>query len=194
MVRELKKGQSMSYQVADFQSQIALTAMIHHFYANRATELNAIATALNTDTITHDTTLKDAPTGLKPGHRLNTRFTNDILLVVNAGRAGNLTPLQMSNAITAELSKVLPPVNTTAPAVTGTATVGSTLSCTMGNWSYAPTSYAYQWLHNGANIAGATNPTRVLIAADSGTNVSCRVTATNPAGSTPATSNAIAVA
>ena len=184
----------MSYHVADFQGQIALTAMIHHFYANRATELSAIASALNTDTITHDTTLKDAPTGLKPGHRLNTRFTNDVLLVVNAGRAGNLTPLQMSNAITAELSKVLPPVNTTAPAVTGTATVGSTLSCTMGNWNYAPTSYAYQWLRNGANIVGATASTRVLAAADRGTNVSCRVTATNPAGATAAVSNAIAVA
>lgn len=184
----------MSYQVADFQSQVALTAAIHNSYPTRAAELNAIATALNTDTITHDTTIKAAPTGLKPGHRLNTRFTNAILRAVNAGRAGNLTPLQMSNAITAELSKVLPPVNTTAPFVTGTATVGSTLSCTQGNWTYVPTSYAYQWLRGGATIAGATASTRVLQAADSGTNISCRVTATNPAGSTPATSNAIAVA
>ena len=184
----------MSYQVADFASQIALNAAIHHYYTNRATELNAIATALNTDATKGDTTLKAAPTGLKPGHRLNSRFTNDMLLVVNAGRGGNLTPLQMSNAITAELSKVLAPVNTTAPAVTGTATVGSTLSCTQGNWSYAPTSYAYQWRRGAVNIAGATTATHVLVAADSGTNVSCLVTATNAAGSTPVLSNAVAVA
>jgi len=184
----------MSYQVADFQSQIKLAAMIHPAYTTRAAELNAIAAALNPDTTKGDTTLKAAPTGLKPGHRLNSRFTNDMLLVVNAGRAGNLTPLQMSNAITAELSKVLAPVMTSPPVVSGTATVGSTLSCTMGNWSYVPTSYRYQWRRSGANIAGATNPTYVLGALDSGTNVNCQVTATNAAGSTPAVSNTIAVA
>ena len=184
----------MSYQVADFQSQIALNAAIHHAYSNRAAELQAIAAALNTDTVTHDTTIKTAPTGLKPGLPSNSRFTNDILLVVNAGRAGNLSPLAMSNAITAELSKVLAPVNTTPPAVSGTGTVGQTLTCTMGNWQYAPTSYAYQWLRNGGVITGATASTRLLVAADSGNSISCRVTATNPAGSTPITSNAIAVA
>ena len=184
----------MSYQVADFQSQIKLAAMIHPAYTTRAAELNAIAAALNPDTTKGDTTLKAAPTGLKPGHRLNSRFTNDMLLVVNAGRAGNLTPLQMSNAITAELSKVLAPVMTSPPVVSGTATVGSTLSCTQGNWTYVPTSYRYQWRRGGANIAGATAATHVLVAADSGTSVSCQVTATNAAGSTPAVSNAVAVA
>jgi hypothetical protein len=184
----------VSYQVADFQSEIALNAAIHHAYPNRAAELNAIAAALNPDTVTHDTTIKSAPFALRPGVASHSRFTNDILLVVNAGRAGNLSPLAMSNAITAELSKVLAPVNTTAPVVSGTGTVGQTLSCTMGNWQYAPTAYAYQWLRNGGAIAGATASTRVLVAADSGASVSCRVTATNAAGSTPITSNAIAVA
>jgi hypothetical protein len=184
----------MSYPVGDFQSKIVLVAGIHPAYTSRAAELNAIATALNPDTITHDTTIKATPATLRPGHPANSRFTNDILHVVNRGRAGNLTPLAMSNAITAELSKVLAPVMTTAPFVTGTATVGSTLSCTQGNWTYVPTAYAYQWLRGGATIAGATAATRVLQAADSGTNISCRVTATNPAGSTPATSNAIAIA
>jgi hypothetical protein len=183
----------MSYQVADFQSQIKLTASIHPAYTSRAAELNAIASALNPDTTKGDTTLKAAPTGLKPGHRLNTRFTNDILLVVNAGRAGNLTPLQMSNAITAELSKVLPPVMTSPPVVSGTATVGSTLSCTMGNWTYVPTSYEYQWRRGALPIAGATAATHVLVAADSGTSVSCQVTAINAAGATTVASNAVAV-
>jgi hypothetical protein len=85
------------------------------------------------------------------------------------------------------------PLNTTAPVVTGTGTVGQTLSCTQGVWTNSPTGYAYQWLRNGTNIAGATAATRVLAAVDAGTNVSCRVTATNAGGSTPAVSNAIAV-
>ena len=184
----------MSYQIADFTSQVKLNAAIHPAYPNRAAELTAIASALASDTGAHDTTIKTAPAGLRPGAAANSAFTNDILLVVNAGKAGNLSPSDMSNAITDELAQVIPPVNTTVPAVTGTGTVGQTLSVTNGNWNYVPTSYAYLWLRNGAPITGATAATHLLVAADSGTNVSCRVTATNAAGSTPVTSNAIAVA
>lgn len=184
----------MSYQIADFMGQIALNAAIHAAYPNRAAELNAIAALLATDPTAHDTTIQTAPAGLMPGLPGQSRFTNDILLVVNAGKGGNLTPLAMGNAITAGLSNEIPPVNTTVPAVTGTGTVGQTLSVTNGNWTYVPTAYAYQWLRGGATIAGATAATYVLVAADSGTSVSCRVTATNAAGSTPILSNAIAVA
>ena len=184
----------MSYQIADFTSQVALVAAIHNSNPNRAAELNAIAAALASDTAAHDTTITTAPTGLMPGNAANTHFTNDVLLVVNAGKGGNLTPLAMSNAITGELAQVIPPVNTTAPAVTGTGTVGQTLSVTNGNWTYVPTSYAYAWLRGGTPIGGATAATYLLVAADSGTSVSCRVTATNAAGSTPVLSNAIAVA
>jgi hypothetical protein len=184
----------MTFQVSDFAGQVLLNTKIHQFYPNRVAELNAIASALSSDVTTHDTTLQTAPAGLQPGNPANSHFTNDILLVVNAGKGGNLTNTQMSNAITAGLANEIPPVNTTAPAVTGTGAVGNTLSVTNGNWTYVPTSYAYQWLRNGANIAGAMAATYVLQAADSGTNVSCRVTATNPAGSTSATSNAIACA
>ena len=184
----------MTFQVSDFAGQVLLNTKIHQFYPNRVAELNAIASALSSDVTTHDTTLQTAPAGLQPGNPANSHFTNDILLVVNAGKGGNLTNTQMSNAITAGLANEFPPVNTTAPAVTGTGAVGNTLSVTNGNWTYVPTSYAYQWLRGGANIAGAMAATYVLQAADSGTNVSCRVTATNPAGSTSATSNAIACA
>lgn len=183
----------MTFQVADFAGQVRLNAMIHYANPNRAAELNAIATALGTDPTTHDTTLQAAPTGLQPGNAANTRFTNDVLAVVNAGKGGNLTNAQMAAAITAGLSNELPPVNTAAPVVSGTATVGSTLTCTQGTWTYGQT-YAYQWMRGGANIAGAFAATYLLAAADGGASVSCRVTATNPAGSTSATSNAIAVA
>ena len=183
----------MSYQVADFAGQVLLNTKIHYANPNRAAELTAIATALGSDPSTHDTTITSAPAGLMPGAATNSRFTNDVLLVVNAGKAGNLTNAQMAAAITAGLANEIPPINTVAPVASGTGTVGSNLTCTTGTWTYGQ-AYAYQWLRSGANIFGATNATYALVGADSGTNVSCQVTATNPAGSATAVSNAIAVA
>lgn len=184
----------MSYQIADFTSQVALNAAIHYANPNRAAELTAIATALAADATSHDTTIETAPAGLQPGNALNTKFTNDVLLVVNAGKGGNLTPAAMAAAINAELAQVIPPQNTAAPVASGTGTVGQTLSVTNGTWSYSPTSYGYQWMRGGSAISGATSSTYLLAAADSGTSVSCMVTATNPAGSASMSSNAIAVA
>lgn len=183
----------MSFQIADFAGQVLLNTKIHYANPNRAAELNAIATALGSDPSTHDTTITTAPAGLQAGNPANSRFTNDILAVVNAGKGGNLTNAAMAAAITAGLANEIPPVNTAAPVVSGTGTVGLTLSCTSGTWQYSPT-YAYQWRRNVANIAGATAATYVLAAADSGTSVSCLVTATNPAGQASISSNAIAVA
>ena len=182
----------MSFQIADFAGQVLLNTKIHYANPNRAAELNAIATALGSDPSTHDTTITTAPAGLQPGNPANSHFTNDVLAVVNAGKAGNLTNAAMAAAITAGLANEIPPVNTAAPVASGTGTVGQTLSCTQGTWTYGQT-YAYNWLRNGLTI-GPTGSTYVLQAADSGTNCSCRVTATNPAGQATAISNAIAVA
>jgi hypothetical protein len=86
------------------------------------------------------------------------------------------------------------PVNTVAPAVTGTAAVGQVLTCSQGTWTGTPTpTYAYQWLRGGSNISGATSSTYTVISGDSGTTLSCRVTATNAAGSASATSNGVAI-
>jgi hypothetical protein len=183
----------MGMTIQNFVSEVALNSIIHRGNPNRLAELNAIAAALATDPTTYDTTLQSAPVALRPGLPTNTRFTNDILAVVNIGKASNLTPVAMGNAITAGLSSFLPPVNTSAPAVTGTGTVGQTLTVTNGNWNYVPTNYAYQWLRGGGQIVGAVGSTYVLVAADSGTNVSCNVTATNAAGSTTIASNTKAV-
>lgn len=67
--------------------------------------------------------------------------------------------------------------NTVVPAVTGTATVGSTLTAGNGTWSASPDSYVYQWKRGGVPITGATASTYVLVSADSGQTVSVRVTA-----------------
>jgi DNA-binding beta-propeller fold protein YncE len=80
------------------------------------------------------------------------------------------------------------PVGTGAPAITGAANVGSSLSCSTGSWAAdavseflyrAPQSFAYQWSINGADIAGATQSS---IAATAPGEYRCRVTAENHAG------------
>jgi hypothetical protein len=86
-----------------------------------------------------------------------------------------------------------PPVVVTVPHATGTGTTGSTLSCTMGNWTNEPTSYAYQWLRDGTAIAGATANTHVVVSADVTHEISCEVTATNALGNGSSVSNAIGV-
>lgn len=74
------------------------------------------------------------------------------------------------------------PVNTVVPAVTQAADI---LSCTMGEWSGTPTSYAYQWKLDGTN-AGTDAATYTVQPADVGTTATCVVTATNANGSTAA--------
>jgi hypothetical protein len=83
-----------------------------------------------------------------------------------------------------------PPANTVAPAVTGTPTVGQTLTTTNGTWiGVATPSYTRQWFRGNHPIAGATNTTYVLQAADQGYHVFCRVRATDANGSATAGSN-----
>jgi hypothetical protein len=83
------------------------------------------------------------------------------------------------------------PACTVAPAVTGTTSVGATLSCSTGTWTNTPTGYAYQWKRDGSPISVATSSTYVLVGADNGTMISCAVTATNANGSGSAGSNSV---
>ncbi len=91
------------------------------------------------------------------------------------------------------------PANTALPAVSGTATQGQVLSSTTGTWSNNPSGFAYQWRRCNAggtgcaDIAGATNSTYTLVAADVTNTLRVVVTATNGGGSTAATSAQTAV-
>lgn len=84
------------------------------------------------------------------------------------------------------------PVNSVAPAITGTTTLGSLLTCSTGTWSGSPT-YAYQWTRSGVDIVGATNSTYTLVTADTARDVNCRVTATNVGGSASRLAAAVSV-
>lgn len=85
----------------------------------------------------------------------------------------------------------IPPSNTVAPVVSGTAAVGQTLSTTDGTWSGnpAPTTFTYQWQLGTTDITGATSSTYVIQAGDVGNTLRCVVTATSTSGSTSANSN-----
>jgi hypothetical protein len=93
------------------------------------------------------------------------------------------------------------PINTALPTITGTPTAGQTLTATQGTWSNSPASFAFQWVRcpaSGGNptgsdcaaIGGATTTSYVLAAADVGSRLRVRVTATNPDGSATAASGA----
>jgi hypothetical protein len=93
------------------------------------------------------------------------------------------------------------PAGTGAPQVTGSGNPGAPLSCSQGSWAgdvpnmlfyRAPRTFAYQWFVNGAIIPGAMATTYTPPAAGRYT---CRVTASNQAGSTSQSStNAPAIA
>lgn len=100
--------------------------------------------------------------------------------------SGYSDPSASSNSIT--LSTVALPSNTVAPAITGTAESGNTLTCSTGTWTGSPTSYAYQWQRGTTNISGATSSSFALTATDVGNTIRCVVTATNAGGSVSANS------
>ena len=83
------------------------------------------------------------------------------------------------------------PANTVEPSVAASVVhPGDTISCAPGTWTGSPT-YSFQWLRDGAPIPGATTADYTVTAADVGTSITCRVTASNSGGSTNAESNAL---
>jgi hypothetical protein len=118
--------------------------------------------------------------------------TSKLYAVYRAGTAANYSVRADFASIGGGGSPPAPP--SVAPAVTGTTTVGQTLSTTDGTWAGGPT-ITYQWQRDGhgdgvaANIGSATANTYVSVDADNVCKVRCAVTATNASGSTVAYSN-----
>ena len=111
-----------------------------------------------------------------------------ITCVVTATNASGSTPAT-SNTITAQTYSS--PVNTVAPVISGSTTLGSVLSSTTGTWNGNPSpTYAYQWKRGATNI-GTNSSTYTLVQADSTASITCVVTATNALGSANSTSNTI---
>jgi hypothetical protein len=85
--------------------------------------------------------------------------------------------------LTAASADVIAPVNSVAPALSGTEVEGNTLTCSDGTWTgLSPITYTYQWFRDDVEIEGETANTYELVLADVGTVVHCEVTATNVGG------------
>src|SRR4051794_386052 len=105
-----------------------------------------------------------------------------------------------ATAAEASAGKKQAPVNTSAPAVTGTAEELRTLTATTGKWTANPVPvYAYQWGRCNAfgsacvDVPGAVGASYALAFADVGTTVRVRVTATNAVGTSSTESAPTAV-
>lgn len=113
-----------------------------------------------------------------------------IRCVVTAENSGG-SATATSSAVTVTATPVAP-TNSLAPQLTGSATSGSTLTCSDGTWTGTP-SIEHAWLADGVEIAGETSAS-YTIAVAVGVDVRCVVTATNVAGSTVAMSTVVTVA
>ncbi len=75
-----------------------------------------------------------------------------------------------------------------------TPAVGGTLLCAKGVWTGTPRpTFTYRWLRDGAPIAGATESSYVVQAADAGHTLACEVTAKNASEEKSATSAGVAI-
>ncbi|QHC68112.1 choice-of-anchor D domain-containing protein [Rathayibacter sp. VKM Ac-2759] len=84
-------------------------------------------------------------------------------------------------------------VSTPTPLISGSTTVGQTLTVTPGSWDTGST-LTYQWKRNGGTtIAGATSASYVLTSADLGATLTASVTAAKP-GYSPVTKTSAATA
>jgi IPT/TIG domain len=115
-----------------------------------------------------------------------------LAVVVTATNAAGST--SATSSVTSLIEGILPK-NTSLPSISGLLEDGQLLSVSNGSWEGStPLSYAYQWqLCNSAgkeckNLGGATGSGLKLEPADVGKTLALVVTATNPAGSTSATS------
>lgn len=111
---------------------------------------------------------------------------NATITVAVTGTSGSQSSTAVSPGVGPVAPALTPVANNSAPTVTGSATVGSTLTASPGTWSPGGVSLGYQWLSDGTPIAGATGTTYAVPAGQVGRRLSVQVTATL-AGSAPFT-------
>ena len=94
---------------------------------------------------------------------------------VTASRAGSTSATFTSDPFTVPGSTL---TASPVPTITGTTTVGKTLTANAGTWTPAPVNLSYAWRRNGTAISGATASTYVLTTADAGAKITVSVKGT----------------
>jgi hypothetical protein len=93
-------------------------------------------------------------------------------------------PPLVSSGQTQPLSSLRPATKLAAftkapvPVVSGTVTVGKTLTAKAGTWAPKPTGVSYQWKRAGKSIAGATRSSYVVRPVDAGVSLTVTVSVT----------------
>lgn len=85
--------------------------------------------------------------------------------------AGYLNSVE--SAVVAAMSTTL---TSSAPTISGSSRVGSTMTANAGTWGPAPVTLSYQWYKSGVAITGATGSTYALKTTDKGATLKVRVT------------------
>ena len=144
---------------------------------NRDTSEIGVFTVINDDTGSAATRYVDDT--VEPGTRYVYR--------IEAINPGGLSP--RSRYARADTPAVEPKANspaTGAPAISGTAQVGETLTAETSGIAdedgLNDASFSYQWIAGGSDIQGATNPTYTLAADDQGKTIQVKVSFTDDAG------------
>jgi hypothetical protein len=108
-----------------------------------------------------------------------------------------LLTLSVASAVSKTPPGQSPPSNTSAPSISGTAAVGSTLQASSGFWQGRSISYSFQWQRcssgSCASVGGGTGSSYLIGSADAGASLRVAVTAKNKFGSAVATSAPTAV-
>lgn len=105
------------------------------------------------------------------------------LVSADAGKAitvtvtGTKSGYSTASKTSAPTAAVVPGnLSSSVPTVSGSASVGSTLTAVEGSWGPAPVTFTYVWRRDGAPIAGGTVRTYVVTTADVGARLSVDVT------------------
>ncbi|MFT4294645.1 MAG: CHAP domain-containing protein [Micropruina sp.] len=100
---------------------------------------------------------------------------------INVGRGANVR-LGCQEVTVAPSADLTP----SAPTISGTAKVGSTLTAKPGTWGPAPVTLSYQWKANGTAIPGATGEALTVPASAKGKTITVTVTGSKPGYTTVA--------
>jgi hypothetical protein len=110
--------------------------------------------------------------------------------VTGASSEGSVSALSRGVHVAGSAPEMIEP-----PFISGSASVGMTLTCQRGIWNgKPPPAFTYQWFRDGAAIVGATASPYAIEPGDQGHLLSCNVTAKNSEGSVEAESyNSVAI-